>query len=54
MGLERDASVVSALRVVVVFVEYGSNDRVLPLLWDCSLAPDEGDDSAGLQEHGQV
>ena len=32
MGHERDALVVSALRVVVVFVEYGSNDRVFPLL----------------------
>ena len=32
MGHERDASVASALRVVVVFVEYGSNGHVFPLL----------------------
>ena len=43
---ERDAAVVSALHVE------NSNDRVVPLLWDFSLAPDENGKSAKLQEDG--
>ena len=45
---ERDAAVVSALHVE------NSNDRVVPLLWDFSLAPEESDKSAALQEDGPV
>ena len=45
---ERDAAVVSALHVE------NSNNRVVPLLWDFSLASDESDKSAELQEDGSV
>ena len=45
---EQDATVVSALHIE------NSNDRVVPLLWDFSLASDESDKSAELQEDGPV
>ena len=48
MGHERDAAVVSALRVVTFLVEYGS-DRVFPLLRDFPLALDEGGKPMELQ-----
>ena len=53
MRHERDAAVVSALRLVTLFVEY-CNDRVFPLLWDFPLAPDEGGESVELQQDGPI
>ena len=51
---ERDAAVVSALRLVALLMKYG-NDRVFPLLlWDFPLAPDEGVKSMELQQDGPV
>ena len=48
MRHERDTAVVSALRILAFIVEYG-NYRVFPLLYDVSLAPDEGGKSVELQ-----
>ena len=53
MWHERNAAVVSALRLVAILVEYG-NDRVFQLLWDFSLAPDEGGKPMELQQDGPV
>ena len=53
MRHERDAAVVSALRLVTLFVEY-CNDRVFLLLWDFPLAPDEGGESVELQQDGPI
>ena len=51
MRHERDAAVVSALRLIALLVEYGI-DHVFPLLWDFSLGPDEGGESAELRQDG--
>ena len=50
---ERDAAVVSAIRLVTLLVEYG-NDRVFPLLWDFPLTPDEGGELVELQQDGPI
>ena len=53
MRHERDAAVVSTLRLAIPLLEY-CNDRVFPLLllWDFPLAPDEGGESVELQQDG--
>ena len=53
MWHERDAAVVSALRLVALLVEYG-NDRVFLLLWNFSLAPDEGSKPMEFQQDSPV
>ena len=50
---ERDAVVVSALSLVALLVEY-VNDRVLALLRNFSLAPDESGKSVELQQDGPI
>ena len=50
---ERDAAIFSALRLVALLVVY-SNDRVCPLLWSLSLAPDEGGNAVVLKSDGPV
>ena len=53
MRHERNAAVVSALRLVTLLVEY-CNDRIFPLLWDFPLAPDEDGKPMELPQDGPV